>query len=164
MRSSVWCIMPSGKMCTHECLRLRYADGAGNVSCPFVENVRCPPLNGSTRSGLLSDDAGVLGAVRSSKNGPRERSRIACVMVGWKRPPNGEWAVRCVGSTCPNVKNVEMPLYSVNRRSIRDIQRVLVREAQVVASQSPAQVVRIEQVAKREYAPQYRVVHTTRRE
>jgi hypothetical protein len=73
---------------------VRYADGAGKVSIPFVENVRCPPLNGSMRSGLLSDVAGLSGGPFSSKNGPRERSRMACVIVGWKRPPNGECAER----------------------------------------------------------------------
>jgi hypothetical protein len=105
--------MPSGKICTHECRLVTYAEGAGNVSSPFVENVRCPPLKGSMRSGLLGDVIGFLGGSFSSKNGPRESKRIACVMVGWKRPPNDECAERWVGKTCPRVKNVERPLYAV---------------------------------------------------
>lgn len=40
--------------------------------------------------------------VRVFVKGWEDRSRIAWVMVGWKRPPSfGEYRPRCVGSTCP---------------------------------------------------------------
>lgn len=97
-------------MCTHACRLLSYADGAGNVSSPLVENVRCPPLKGSMRSGLFGDVVGFVGGSFSSRKGPRDRRRIACVMVGWKRPPNVEWADRWVGRTWPSVKKVDSPL------------------------------------------------------
>jgi hypothetical protein len=37
----------------------------------------------------------------SSENGWEERRRIASVIVGWKRPPWEEYALRCVGRTWP---------------------------------------------------------------
>jgi hypothetical protein len=40
--------------------------------------------------------------------GPRERSRMDWVMVGWLGPPKGEWARRCVGRVWPRLKKVEM--------------------------------------------------------
>lgn len=42
--------------------------------------------------------------------GGAERRRMACVIVGWKRPPKGEWARRCVGRTWPMAKKVEKVL------------------------------------------------------
>ena len=47
----------------------------------------------------------VLGALGSAElevlEGWSEIRRTACVMVGWKGPPNGECLRRCVGSTWP---------------------------------------------------------------
>ena len=96
-------------MCTHACRRLRYAECAGNVSMPLVEKVRWLLLKGSMRSGLDSDVVGFSGG-SLLKKGPRESRRMAWAMVGWKRPPNGEWAERWVGRTWPKVKKVERPL------------------------------------------------------
>lgn len=89
---------------------MRYADGAGNVSEPFVEYVRCPNVKGSERSAVLSDFLALVGCSCSWRNGPRESSRMASVTVGWKRPPYCEYWPRCVGRSCPNVKKVESAL------------------------------------------------------
>lgn len=32
-----WCMRPSGNICTQECFREGYAEGAGKLSRPFVE-------------------------------------------------------------------------------------------------------------------------------
>ena len=40
------------------------------------------------------------------EKGGWESRRTASVMVGWKRPPWGEWARRWVGSVWPRLKNV----------------------------------------------------------
>jgi hypothetical protein len=52
----------------------------------------------------------VLGLGSEEENGCADRRRIACVMVGWKRPPYGEYFVRCIGSVWPNEKNAEEAL------------------------------------------------------
>lgn len=44
--------------------------------------------------------------------GARERRRMACVMVGWKRPPWGEWARRWQGRVWPREKKSERILVS----------------------------------------------------
>lgn len=44
------------------------------------------------------------------ENGGCERSRIACVIVGWNRPPNEECARRWVGRVCPKLKKSENAL------------------------------------------------------
>ena len=45
------------------------------------------------------------------EKGWEERRRIACVRVGWKRPPwTGEYAPRWVGRTWPREKKVERNL------------------------------------------------------
>jgi hypothetical protein len=99
-------------MCTHAWRRVRYAEGAGKVSMLLVEKVRWLLLKGSMRSGLDGDVAGFSGW-SLLKKGPLESRRMAWVMVGWKRPPNCEWAERCVGRTWPKVKKVERPLRCV---------------------------------------------------
>lgn len=92
-------------MWTHENLREGYAEGAGNSSVPFVEYVMARPLKGS----LIAGEASVF---RVFENGCEERSRMAWVRVGWKRPPwEGEYAVRWVGRTWPYEKKVLRNLF-----------------------------------------------------
>lgn len=52
----------------------------------------------------------VLGLDSEEENGCAERRRIACVMVGWNKPPYCEYFVRCIGRVCPNEKNAEVAL------------------------------------------------------
>ena len=94
--------------------------------------------------------------------GPRLRRRMACVMVGWKRPPWGEWAVRCVGRTWPREKKVERRLWpllaivvstAVEGMNGSQGWNLLVLEADVVAAETPAQVIGIEGVAQWQDAP-----------
>jgi len=115
-------------MCTQLCLRFRYAEGAGNVSIPFVEKVRWPDEKGSERSGLRTDLLGFVGGSLASMKGPRESNRMAWVIVGWKRPPYSECILRCVGRTWPRVKKVESALMislSAIFNSLREIGCVL---------------------------------------
>lgn len=57
------------------------------MSVPFVLYVRVPVVKGSVegRKGWAGEEV-----ERCDEKGCEERSRIACVMVGWKRPPCGE--------------------------------------------------------------------------
>jgi hypothetical protein len=75
-----------------------------------VEKVRWPDVKGSDKSGLAIDGFGVSGGSLEWMNGPLERRRMACVIVGWKSPPNCECIERWVGSTWPREKNVERTL------------------------------------------------------
>lgn len=152
-------------MCTHACLLLAYCEGAGNVSMPFVEKVRWPLLKGSMRSGLFREVVGFSGGSLAAKKGPRDRRRIACAMVGWKRPPNCECALRWVGSVWPKVKKVDSPLIWCKQLDMEaPLQHcILVRKAKIVARQPPAQVVWVEHVAQRQNAPEYRIVHSASR-
>lgn len=45
------------------------------------------------------------------EKGFEERSRMAWAIVGWNKPPYGEYADRWVGSTWPRVKNVDSALF-----------------------------------------------------
>jgi hypothetical protein len=73
-----------------------------------------PVVKGSVRSGDLGLREGeeweVLGLGSEAENGWAERRRIAWVMVGWKRPPCGEYLVRCIGRVWPNEKNADVNL------------------------------------------------------
>lgn len=101
-------------MCTQLWRRDRYADGAGKVSEPFVEYVRVPDVKGSVTSGDFGFKDGeeweVFGFGSEDEYGCAERRRIACVMVGWNKPPYCEYFVRCIGKVCPNEKNAEVAL------------------------------------------------------
>lgn len=72
-------------------------------------------VKGSIMSGDLGDMEVFGGAWKSEgivEKGWEERRRIACVMVGWKRPPlMGEYARRWVGRTWPSVKKLERNLF-----------------------------------------------------
>lgn len=69
-------------------------------------------MNGSTRSfgGIGGDVCGGAAGDAGWLKGWEERSRMACVIVGWKRPPNLEYAARCVGRVWPSMKNVDVKL------------------------------------------------------
>lgn len=70
-------------------------------------------MKGSTISGDLGEmeTSGVGRLCGVGEKGCEERRRIACVIVGWKRPPwMGEYALRWVGRTWPTVKKVERNL------------------------------------------------------
>ena len=73
-----------------------------------------PEVKGSVILGDLGlsdgEDWLVLGFNSDEENGCADRRRIACVMVGWKRPPYSEYFVRCIGRVWPNEKNAEVPL------------------------------------------------------
>lgn len=70
-----------------------------------------PPLKGSVISGDLSEgETGVATFVGVLVKGAEERSLMASVIVGWKRPPKVECFLRWVGSTCPRVKKVDRAL------------------------------------------------------
>jgi hypothetical protein len=73
-----------------------------------------PEVNGSVMSGDLGFSEGeewaVLGLGSEEENGCADRRRIACVMVGWKRPPYCEYFVRCMGRVWPKEKNAEVAL------------------------------------------------------
>jgi hypothetical protein len=93
-------------MCTQLCFRFMYAAGAGKTSAPVVEYVSSPEVNGSLISGLLSFSDAFLesfserGASRwSVEKGWLDKRRIACVNVGWNKPPCSEYACLCVGRT-----------------------------------------------------------------
>lgn len=59
--------------------------------------------------GLLASDEEEYDEL-ALENGGCERSRTACVIVGWNRPPNGECARRWVGRVCPKLKKSENAL------------------------------------------------------
>jgi hypothetical protein len=65
-------------------------------------------------SELLAE--GVEGADVALK-GLSERRRTAWVMVGWNRPPWGEWANRWHGRVFPRLKNSEVNLQTRVSRS-----------------------------------------------
>lgn len=64
--------------------------------------VRCAEEKGSvmSRCGIFADSF-------ESWESREDSSRMAWVIVGWKRPPWGECMLRCVGKTWPNAKKVE---------------------------------------------------------
>lgn len=55
-----------------------------------MEYVNAPAANGSDISIKGSSEEEELDVFAEASKGWEERSRIACVMVGWKRPPNFE--------------------------------------------------------------------------
>ena len=71
-------------------------------------------MKGSVRSGDFGLSDGevceVLGLVSKEENGCVERRRMACVMVGWKSPPYGEYLLRWIGKVWPKEKNAEVNL------------------------------------------------------
>jgi len=79
-----------------------YAEGAGKVSVPLVLYVSVPDVKGSAMSGLRGSREGFVAEVEVGdfwEKGWDDRSRIAWVIVGWKRPPCIEYAPRWVGRT-----------------------------------------------------------------
>ena len=59
------------------------------MSSPVVEYVRAFEVKGSKISGDLGDmeTSGLIRLGGVAEKGCEERRRIACVVVGWKRPP-----------------------------------------------------------------------------
>ena len=64
-------------------------------------------MNGSTRSG---PDGTGEGCEDGAAYGPLLNNRMACVMVGWKRPPYFECADRTVGRVLPSSNNLAVDL------------------------------------------------------
>lgn len=97
-------------------------------------------------------------------NGARERRRIACVIVGWKRPPWGECARRWVGRVWPREKNVARALWTLRLGPffeaipcvllvVRSGSGLLVLKHYVMTPQGPAHVVWRKQNAQWQCAP-----------
>lgn len=63
---------------------------------PFVLKVSAPDVKGSEMSGLLGwkEAFDACSSGRPCEKGWDDRRRIAWVIVGWKRPPCGEYAER----------------------------------------------------------------------
>src|SRR3569833_3577766 len=91
-------------MCTQPLALAGDADGAGHESAPVVVYVsRSPPPGEGSQSRSPAGRKGArAGAVVGG--GWAARRRVACVIVGWNRPPSGEWFSLCVGWVWPRMK------------------------------------------------------------
>lgn len=94
---------------------LKYSDEAVKIRIECTDRIRKAVLDVRRQRGYSDEDpknnlASTWLREGMNREGPRDRRRMACVIVGWNRPPNCECALRCVGRVWPNVKKVDSPL------------------------------------------------------